>query len=234
MQDKLKVVTLYSPSHKEMMEKYFLPSFPEDSRLDLKIVEAPQLAGDKPVFNDPNWKSFMKIKGKLLEDELLSIPENDCYLFLDVDIIIIQNFYDFIMKEIQNCDFIAQSDSPHAHFLNYCTGVIAFKNTEPTRNLLKAMNMFMDKFKQEQESLTYFAANSKKFYELKNLKPKLFKKENAFTYGLIDGRVWNNDDFNFEIPSKEHLYFMHANYCLHDNKPLLLQLFKNKLNLCIK
>lgn len=229
----MKIVTLYSPSHKRMYEEYFLPSFHnEDHRLELKVVEAPQLAGEKPTFNDPNWKSFMFIKAKLLWDELLNLPEGRVYGFLDVDIINVNNFYDYIVEEIKDVDFICQSDSPSSHFFNCCTGVIFFKNTENTRNLLKATNIYLDKFNNEQEALTYFAGNCKKFEELKNLKFKLLPFDRAFTYGSIAGKVWNGEDIGFDIPSKDKLLFLHANYCHHEHKEQLLKLFKEKLTTC--
>jgi len=226
----MKIVTLYSPSHTRMYEEYFLPSFPKDRRLDLKTVQAPQLAGEKPTFNDPNWKSFMYIKAKLLWDELLSIPENAVYGFLDVDIINVNNFYDYILDEIEGVDFICQSDSPSPHFLNCCTGVIFFKNTENTRNLLKATNVFLEKFNNEQEALTFFAGNCKKYEELQHLKFKLLPFDRAFTYGSISGTVWNGEDIGFDIPDKDKLLWVHGNYAHHEHKEKLLDLFKEKLN----
>jgi len=226
----MKIVTLYSPSHKRMYEEYFLPSFPADSRLELKVVEAPQLAGEKPTFNDPNWKSFMFIKAKLLWDELLSIPENEIYGFLDVDIVNVNNFHDYIIREMDGLDFLCQSDSPNPHYLNCCTGVIFFRNTEQCRNLLKAVNIFLEKFNNEQEALTYFAGGHKKFEELQTLAFKLLPFNRAFTYGSIAGNVWNGEDTNFSLPPKNELYWVHANYTHHEHKEKMLDLFKEKLN----
>jgi len=227
----MKVVTLFTESHKEMLNDYFLPTFPKDERLELKIVEAPQMAGDKPVFNSDEWKTFMKIKGKLLEDELLSTPEGEFYLFLDVDLLVVQNFHDFLIKEMEGYDFVCQSDSCFPHIINTCTGCIAFRNTAATRNILKAINVFSDRFKQEQEALTFFAANHTKYEELQELKYKTFSKENAFSYGLLNGRVWNEDDYDFQMPDKKDLYWAHANFTYHDSKKPLLDLFKKKLDI---
>jgi hypothetical protein len=225
----MKIVTLYSPSHKNMYEKYFLPSFPKDARLELKTVEAPQLAGEKPTFNDPNWKSFMFIKAQLLWDEVLDIAENEIYGFLDVDIINVNNFHDYILKEMEDVDFLCQSDSPSPNYLNCCTGIIFFKNNENTRNLLRATNQFLSNFNNEQEALTYFAGNCRKFDELKTLKFKLLPFTRAFTYGSIAGNVWNGEDESFNLPPKEELLWVHANYAHHEHKEKLLQLFKEKL-----
>lgn len=226
----MKIVTLYSPSHKNMYEKYFLPSFPKDDRLELKAVEAPQLAGEKPTFNDPNWKSFMFIKAKLLWDELLSIPENEIYGFLDVDIINVNNFHDYIIKEMEGLDFLCQSDSPNPHYLNCCTGVIFFRNTETCRNLLKAVYTFLEKFNNEQEAITHFAGNHQKYAELLALKFKLLPFHRAFTYGSIAGNVWNGVDTSFALPPKDELFWVHGNYAHHEHKEKLLDLFINKLN----
>lgn len=235
----MKVVTIYSPSHKEMLEQFFLPSFPVDERLELKINEVPQLAGDLPQFNSPEWSSFMKIKAKVLWDELETIPENTHYLFLDTDIIIVNNFYDYLEREMQNWDLICQSDSPFPHFPNYCTGVLCVKNNEITRNLMKAVSLIMDgnvlvnnqpKFKNEQEIITWLIVNKNVIFELQKLKAKTFPFDIAFTYGSFVGKVWDGSDINFSLPSKEKLLWVHANYAHHEHKIPLLQLFKNKLN----
>lgn len=225
----MKVVCLYSPSHEKMLNEYFLPSFPKDDRLELKIVPAPQLAGEKPQFNSPEWKSFMHIKAKLLWDELLSTPEGDFYIFLDVDIICVGNFHDYITKAMEGLDLLAQSDSPNPQFLNLCTGILILRNNWVTRNLLKAVNMFLDKFNNEQEAMTFFVGNQKRYEELLDLKWKLLPFEVAFTYGSIAGQVWNGADYNFGIPSKDKLLFLHGNYCHHEHKHDLLDAFKQKL-----
>lgn len=225
----MKISTLYSPSHTRMYEEYFLSSFPRDSRLELKTLKAPQLAGEKPTFNDPNWKSFMHIKAKLLWDDLVSLEEDEVYGFLDVDIINVNNFHDYILDQIKDVDFICQSDSPNPNFLNCCTGIIFFKNNENCRNLLRATNQFLDKFNNEQEALTYFAGNCRKFEELQTLRFKLLPFHRAFTYGSLEGKVWNGEDTQFNLPKKEQLLWVHANYCHHEHKEKLLDLFKEKL-----
>ncbi len=226
----MKVVTLYTDSHKEMLDKYFLPSFPVDPRLELKTVYAPPMKGEKPVFNSPEWREFMKVKSRLLEDELLSIPENDIYVFLDCDIIIVQNFHDFVLREMEGLDFATQSDSNHPQIPNYCTGVCFFRNTQNTRFLLKAVNLFMDtkpQFNQEQEVFTHLVAFHRRYHELQNLKGKLLSFDNSFSLAAF-GNVWDNNP-NFPIPSKENLMFLHANYAQHDQKIPLLKVFKQKL-----
>jgi len=227
----MKIVTLYTPTHKKMLEEFLLPSLPKDSRIKIKKVEAPQITGNDPVFNSPEWKQFMSIKAKLLWDELLDIPENEVYGFFDCDIICVNNFYDYVLEQIKDVDFIAQNDAPdHFNANNICTGVIFLKNTLNTRNLLKATNVFLNNFKNEQDSFTHFACNHKKYIELQNLKYKLFPNDIAWTYGSINGRVWRNDDFNFKIPDKNNLLWLHANFTMHEHKETLLNLFKKKLN----
>lgn len=229
----MKIATLYSPSHKKMLDEYFLPSFMaiKDDNIWVKAVPVPQLAGDHPQFNSEKWKEFMFLKAKFLWDELLDIPEGDIYGFIDVDIINVNPFYNYVMDYIKDVDFIAQSDSPYPHYLNICTGILFFKNNENCRNLLRATYEFLGKmpFKNEQEAFSYFAANRGKYAELKNLTFKLFPFEKAWTYGSISGRIWNNDDFDFKIPNKKDLLWLHANWAEHDQKIPLLDLFKKKL-----
>jgi len=237
----MKVVTLYSPSHKKMYEEFFLPSFPNDDRLELKAVEAPQLAGEKPTFNSSEWKNFMQIKSELLYNELLTTPDGEYYLFVDTDILIVQNFFEFFQEATKNYDVLCQSDSPSPYFPNYCTGIICIKNTENTRNLMKAVNVIMHDttlvpgqptFANEQEVFTWLLVNKHKFFELKDIKFNILPFEVAFTYGAIAGKVWDGTDTTFQIPSKDKLLFLHGNYCHYEHKEQLLELFKEKLKTC--
>lgn len=234
----MKVVTLYSPSHKQMMDEFFIPSFPKDERLQLKIIESPQVAGELPTFNSEQWTEFMKIKSQVLYDELVSTSENDIYLFLDVDIINVNNFYYYLTDRMKYWDVITQSDSPFPQFPNYCTGIVCVKNNERSRSLFKAVNMIMHghklfdnqpAFKNEQEVFTYMAVNKLKFLELRDLQITTFPFDVAFTYGAIGGKVWDGTDTNFNIPDKKHLLWLHANFAHHNMKIPLLELFKEKL-----
>jgi hypothetical protein len=213
-----------------MYENYFLPSFPKDDRLDLRVVNAPQLAGEKPSFNSPDWKNFMHIKAEVLYDELINIPENEIYGFLDVDIINVNNFHDFIIKEMEGLDFLCQNDSNNPNFLNACTGVIFFRNTQTCRNLLLLMNTYLDKFNNEQEAFSYFVNSYRSIQQIQTLSYKFLPFSNAFTYGAFGKGVWYNQDLDFAIPDKKDLYWLHANYCHHEYKEPLLDLFLKKLH----
>jgi hypothetical protein len=234
----MKVVTIYSPSHKQMVDEFFLPSFPKDDRLNLKLIEVPQTAGETPAFNSPEWSEFMKIKAKIMWEELQSTPENEFYLFLDTDIITVNNFCDYLAVEMSTWDLICQSDSPFPHIINHCTGIVCVKNNEKTRNLFKAISMIMDghilikgqpKFVNEQEIMTWLLINKQHIFELRDIQNINFPFTVAYTYGSIAGKVWDGQDVNFVLPSKDKLMWVHANWTKHEDKIPLLKLFKEKL-----
>lgn len=229
---------MYSPSHEKMMKDFFIPSFPDDVRLELKTVRVPQTAGDKPAFNNSYWTEFMKIKARFLYDELISLNEGEWYLFLDVDIINVNNFTDHLIEKMKTLDVYCQSDSPYPHIPNYCTGIIAFKNNERVRNLLKAVSMIMNgelkpagfpSFENEQEIITFLIANKHLIKELQELTVETIPFDKVFTYGYVGGKVWRGEDENFDIPPKENLLWLHANYAEYEHKYKLLELFKEKL-----
>jgi len=238
--EKLKVVTLYSPSHEKMLNDYFLPSFPKNPFLELKIVQEKQYAGEKPEFNSPAWKRFMIEKSRILLEELESIPENDFYLFLDADIIIVNDFTNHLMQKMANLDVYCQSDSPFPQYPNYCTGILALKNNQVVRDLLRAVYGMMDgslsiggrnteMFKNEQEIFTEIAYFHKNFEELKNLKLETMPFDIAFTYGSLNRGVWSDASPDFDIPDKNKLLWLHANYATHEWKIPLLNKFKEKI-----
>ena len=237
----MKISTLASPSHGDMLTDYLVKSLHETKSLpedDLQIVLADQVAGEKPSFNSPEWSEFMKIKAKVLLEGLLATPENDYFLFLDADIIVVNDFRDYLDKEMKTWDLITQSDSPFPQYPNFCTGIICARNCESVRSLFKVVSMVMEghkfisnqpSFKNEQEVFTFFAVNRNKFAELKDLKIKTFPFERAFTYGSFAGKVWDGTDRDFKLPPKDKLLWVHANYCHHEKKIELLELFKEKL-----
>lgn len=234
----MKVVTIYSPSHKQMVDEFFIPSFPTDDRIQLKLIEVPQTAGETPKFNSPEWSEFMKIKARIMWEELESIPENEHYLFLDTDIICVNNFYDYLENQMKSWDLVCQSDSPFPHIVNHCTGIVCVKNNEKTRNLFKAVSMIMDgnkliegqpKFTNEQEIMTWLLVNKHRIFELEDIQNTNFPFSIAYTYGSIAGKVWDGQDVNFVLPPKDGLIWCHANWTRHEDKIPLLKLFKEKL-----
>lgn len=238
MERKVKVVTLYSPSHKKMLDEYFLPSFPKNENLELVIREAPQTAGEKPSFNNSDWTEFMKIKSQLLYDELLNIPQSEYYIFSDCDVICVNDFTNHISEKMQNLDIYCQSDSPLPQYPNYCTGILVLKNTEKVRYLLRAVNEIMrgilklpinGTFKNEQEVFTFLASNASRFKEIEGLQLETMPFDIAFTYGSLNRGVWHGESPDFDLPNKEKLLWVHANYALHEWKEPLLKLFTEKL-----
>jgi len=234
----MKVVTIYSPSHKQMVDEYFLPHFPKDDGLELKLIEVPQTAGEKPTFNSPQWSEFMKLKAKIMWQELQSTPENEFYLFLDTDIITVNNFHDYLNVHMQTWDLMCQSDSPSPHMPNHCTGIVCVKNNEKTRNLFKAVSRIMDgdiliqnqpKFNNEQEIMTWLLVNKQYIFELREIQNTNFPFSIAYTYGSIAGKVWDGVDTEFVLPPKDNLLWVHANWCNYADKIPLLKLLKEKL-----
>lgn len=239
--EKIKVVTLYSPSHEKMLNDYFLPSFPKNDFLDLKIIKEEQHAGEQPEFNSPKWKRFMIEKSRILYEELLSISENDFYVFLDTDIITVNDFTKHLISKMKDLDVYCQSDSPFPMQPNYCTGILALKNNNRVRALLKATygmmkgtlkleNIDSNLFKNEQEIFTFFASKHRYFDELYGLKLETMPFDVAFTYGSLNRGIWSDGSPDFSIPDKKKLLWLHANYATHEWKLPLLEKFKEKLH----
>lgn len=224
MQNKIKTVVLFTPSHKDMFEDYLLPSIPKDDRIELKVIEHEQVAEDIPQFNSVGWKNMMHVKARVLYDELINIPENDVYFFVDCDVICVNNFVDYFLQECDGYDFIAQNDIGGG----ICSGVIVFRNTENCRAMLKATMMLLheDKWKNEQELITELSINHRKYYELQTLKYKLLPTNKCWTYG-INQKVWEGGDFN--IPPIEEVITLHANWTEHKWKRPMLKILKNKV-----
>lgn len=204
------VTTFFSESHRGFLDDYFLPSFPYEPGLDLRVRKIGQ-HGDGS-FGNAQWKKAMR---KKVEYALEMAQGDEPFVHADADI----QFFGPIKEEIEialkGCDIVFQDDCPA-----FCMGFWAAKPGQRVTDLMSEVLCQMDKHAHDQA-----AANAilKKYPDL----CRAGKLSNRFwTYGRVRRRKWEGD-IDFEVP--KNILMHHGNWtCGEQNKRTLMNLVRLK------
>lgn len=216
---KIKCHTVVSPSHRNMLENYMLPSFPNNPNMEMNIKYIPQLC-PTGTFYEKGWHDTMQQKVDCFIEGITSLKDNELFMFIDNDIVIYKDFYDDILKEIEGFDIVFQNDIGGG-----CnTGFFVARNNQNVRNLMLATKMYLNKFDSEQVAITEYCFNSKKYLELKDLRWKLLPVEKYWTYGVFK-KTWDGEE-QFDVP--KDIFIHHANWCVYKDKIPMMDYVKSK------
>lgn len=217
---KIKCHTVVSPSHRDLLEKYLLPSFPNNPNLEMTIHYIPQLC-PSGTFYEKGWHDTMRKKADCFLDGVESLQDDELFMFIDNDILFFRDFCDDILNEIKDQEIVFQNDIGGG-----CnTGFFAARNTEAVVNLMKATKVYLNKFESEQVAITEYCFNQKKYWELKDLKWKMLPTDKYWTYG-VNKKTWDGAE-DFDIP--KDLIMVHGNWCLFKHKEAILNKVKSKV-----
>lgn len=218
---KIKAYTIASPSHRELLDKYLIPSFPHNENVELTIKYIPQLC-KTATFYEAGWHETMNRKVDCFIEGIESLKDDELFMFIDNDIVIFKDFYDDIINHhlMEWPDILFQNDQGGG-----CnSGLFFAKNNENVRNLMKATKMYLHKFDSEQVAITEYCFNKNKYLELKDLRWQMLPSLQYWTYGIYR-KTWNGED-DFTIP--KDIVMAHGNWCLYKDKTKLLDKIKEK------
>lgn len=199
---KIKCYTIVSPSHRELLEKYMLPSFPNNPNMEMNIKYIPQLCPTSE-FESTGWHDVMKEKALCFYENLLKLNDNEAMMYIDCDIYHVTDWYEDIVNHSHGYDLVVQND----YGGNLNSGYFYTIKNERTINLFKAIHTFINNYSNEQKALSEFCMNHRKYYELKDLKWKFFPRE-YWTYGENYRHFDGTDDFT--LP--DNLKMVHLNW----------------------
>lgn len=233
--NKIKVHTLFTDSHKKFLTDYFLPTFPFRKEIELTLLHREQHC-KSVVFESEGWHKTMCDKAQSFVDGIEQCKDNEIFMFIDPDIQFFGDFYDDIIKLIQNYDVVWQNDV----LGGVNTGFFAARNNKLTRNFFRTVIGNLKDFAQEQVLANHLLANLQKYPTI-NIKWS-YLPERYWTYGYvvplpsekhptrIKGGIrghWVEDADNFELP--KDILIHHANWTsTHEDKFKLLDLVKKK------
>ena len=134
MKSGLKILAFYTPSHGEIFDKYFLPSFDfinkdNDFCLEVKLQED-QYVKDG-VYHTNGWAKTQINKIEFYKNEAIK-NYGDYLIFSDVDIQFFRNFKSNILKKAKNYDLVAQQSASRQWLIDrghdLCSGFFIFKS----------------------------------------------------------------------------------------------------------
>ena len=211
----MKLYTLYSKSHVDIFEKWFLPSLKlTNPNIDLRCNIYDQVC-PSGNFMETGWKETMIIKNELIVNSLNETEEGEIIIHSDIDI----QFFKDIKKNLNlslfiDNDIICQEDAPSV----FCYGFMIIKNNIKTKNMFKHILETVKQTKHTDQELL------NKLYKQFNVSVLAYDNS-YFSIWMKNGcKVWNGE----EVPNiPNNLILHHANWTVGvENKIKLLNMVK--------
>ena len=136
--EKIKLYALYTPSHKILKDKYFLPSIQDDFDIVLEFYDQ---TCPSAKFMREGWTETTMRKVDLI---IRAIKENwgSIFIFSDVDIQFFCPIQQTVLMYMHDNDMMIQKNSPSGVL---CTGFFVCRGNEKTLQLWKDVKKTMEK-----------------------------------------------------------------------------------------
>lgn len=202
----MNLYSIFTPSHRDMYENYFLTSIPDEFKLHVKEIPQECPTGS---FYQAGWDKTCFRKVEFFE-EICKENFGDMFIFSDVDIQFFGNFKNEMIEELGDCDIACQDD-----ITTFSSGFFICKCNDTTLKMFQNMKEFYNR--EDQTSLN----------DQIHITKHKFLSKRFFTFGHIVPRPWNGEDF--DIP--DDILVHHANWVAGiDNKIKILDLVREKFN----
>ena len=203
----MKLYTIYTESHKDMYNNYFLKTLPNE--FEVIPTEIPQECSTGEFYSE-GWDKTCYKKTELY---LRACEENmgEIFAFSDVDIQFFGKIKDVLLEELGDFDIACQNDTgPY-----YCSGFFVCRGNERTLNMFREMLKNYDREDQTTLNNHIHLVNSK------------FLSYKFFTIGHLLNTAWTGQEF--EITHEILLH--HSNWVVGiENKSKLMDIVREKNN----
>lgn len=219
-QDKIKLYAIYTPSHKVLKDKYFLPSIQDDFEIILEFCEQTCATAK---FMGEGWTKTTMRKVDLI---IRAIEENQgkIFIFSDVDIQFFEPIKDTILALMEGKDIVMQRNNPEGVL---CTGFFACRGNEKTLQLWKDVKKTMQKKSSKSDQISFNQCIKKKSKKNPYGLVWAYLPDSFFGGGTLTGRDWH-PGMSLPVPGKIVLH--HANWTKGiKNKIKQLQYVRNEV-----
>ena len=203
----MKLYTIYTDSHKNLYENYFLKTIPNEFEIISTKVDQECATGE---FYSDGWGKTCYRKVELFYKACLE-NMGGLFVYSDVDIQFFGKIKDTLIQELGDYDIACQNDTAHY----YCSGFFICRANERTLNLFSEM---LKRYRLEDQTTlndNIHLVNSK------------FLSNKFFTIGHILYNTWKGQDFNLNFPILLH----HSNWVEGiNNKIKLMDVVRTKNN----
>lgn len=200
---KMRLYTFYTPSHKILLENYFLPSIKDNYEVIVAKIEDQVCPSAR--FYSKNWSLAVANKADLI---IKAIEENwgNYFIYSDVDIQFFKPTEEYILSHIKDLDLLAQAATHLVSEKRVCTGFM----------VIKANNKSLEIWRDIKNSLTKTNKYGDQHYFNQFLKKYKINYELLPIEFYLPANIWKVGDY-LKIPSNIILH--HANWTVGiDNK----------------
>ena len=200
-QEKIKMYIFYTPSHVEMLEKFFLPSLTAHDDYEI-ISEVYEQQCESGEFMKAGWIETMHHKVDLV---IRAIKENwgKVFVHADVDIQFFGPTQEIICKAMEGKDLVIQQDDPYGLM---CAGFFACRGNEKTLKLWQTIKRVMNEEIHDQDVLNVLV---RKRNDQFNIVWDYLPRTQFCGGGSFTGKHWE-PGLALQVP--EDLRMHHANY----------------------
>lgn len=173
------VYYIITNSQKELEENYFLPSLKKHCpNFTPKAIYYEPINQQIGNFRDSDYLDTLIFRNEKIVD-LITENKNEIIILSDVDIVIVKNFYEYILNAMESKDILHMTDGYFgAHFIN--GGFTVIRCNEKTKNfyelILKKTIDSGDKFYLDQDAIKdyYYKDNNSLNLNWGYLPPSMF------------------------------------------------------------
>ena len=218
----MKLYTLYTDSHKDLLLNHFLPSISQNtSPFDIVLRKIPQYCKSGEYMKIGWIETMIKKVEYHIESCLENLNKSFIYTDCDVQFLTNDNIIDIMLNELEGYDIACQDDAhPFGDRTTYCAGFFICKSNTSTVALFEKILQDMKRnsaWLHDQEALNM---------NLSMVKHKTLSHR-FFTHAQITKELWSGNNDDFVIP--KNILVHHANWTHGvDNKIKLLNMVKTQ------
>ncbi len=206
----MKVYTLITGTHRILLERYFLPTFPFEKDTELIIRYGNQDTVDGR-FDSAGFSETMRQKVALVLDAIAKNKGGDTIIYSDVDVQFFGKIKSVIDNYLVDYDICCIDDSPSKN--KYGAGFFALRPSLHVAELFINVYNNLDNFRDDQPALNHFIATS----------------DNKV--GLLDKKLFWNTSGKKDYEAPGGVLVHHANWVIGvDEKIKLLDNVRNQIN----
>jgi hypothetical protein len=203
---------MYTPSHAQLFEQYFLASVPNDVSFKAQYISND---GDGYYKSTGWWRAIID-KIDFIEEIILN-EWGSTFIFSDVDVQFFGPISAVVSKSLNGYDVVCQKDSPGG---TLCTGFFGARANENNLSAWRYVRMLVQQHWGQLHDQNAFNQAVRRHAVKWAFLPLSF-----FGGGTFSGKIWN-PGANLHVPASPLLH--HANYtCGVSNKALQLEYVRN-------
>ncbi len=203
----MKLVGMYTESHRVFKDNWFLPSLKDDYDVDLAFCEQEQGG----AYMEASWCQAIIFKVKTI---LRAIEQNrgDVFVYSDVDIQFFQPTQKVLLEQMGEFDIICQRDDPYGYL---CAGFWMARANKRVLKLWENVFNSLHAIQDDQKLMNQFLRTGRKkkiVYALRNLTGwcrYAYLPDTFYGGGTITGQHWKP---GMDLPVPEGIIMHHANY----------------------